>query len=67
MRNMKAMIFKRKLKPTKSVTAIIPKSSLPTRYMAHVIIAAIWNAITSASQANHWDVHQRVHLKTKMN
>jgi hypothetical protein len=50
----------------KNVTAITLKSSLLTRYMAHVIIAAIWNASTSASQANHWDVHQRVHLKTKM-
>ena len=32
-----------------------------------VIIAAIWNAIIYAFQANHWDVHQRLHLKTKMN
>jgi len=42
------------------------KSSLLTRYMVHVIIAAIWNASISALQANHWDVRQRVHLKTKM-
>lgn len=26
--------------------------------MLHVIIAAIWNAIISASQTNHWDEHQ---------
>ena len=63
----KVMILKRKLRPTKNVTAIIPKSSLLTRYMVHVIIAATWHAIISASQANHWDVHQRSRLKTKMN
>lgn len=55
------------LRPTKSVTAIILKSSLLTRYMVPVITAAIWNAIIYAFQANHWDVHQRLHLKTKMN
>jgi len=61
------VIFKRKLKSTKSVMAIILRSSLLTRYTVHVAIAAIWNAIISASQANHWDDRQRLPLKTKMN
>lgn len=33
----------------KNVTAIIPKSSLPTRYKFRVIITAIWNVSTSST------------------
>ena len=51
---------------TKNVTAIILKLSLLTHYRVPVTIQLSGTQSYTLARANHWNVHQRLHLKTKM-